>query len=347
MKKPISILSTDKHLKEENVLELFELCEQEVALCKKYNVKFVIWLGDIFDSRLSQRQELLNSLTDMIALYANEGISIHCIPGNHDKTNYESDESFLSTYRYHPNFFLHELPEMCSFSFGGSEIEIGFVPFYSTDLWVQKFKTLPKPCSKKSILISHTAVDGSINNDGKQVSNKISLSLFKSYGKVFLGHYHNAQQPGSNVFHLPSTRQNDFGEDEEKGFTLLYDDLSFDFIKGQFVPYREIKVDVANISKKELLELSKTPTDGVNVRITLVGDQQAVKAVNKKMFTDNGISVKAKYSEIEVTEQEEKEIVQELSGTDISEKFKAFCEEKGYNYEKGSKLLKEVMKWQE
>ena len=146
---------------------------------------------------------------------------------------------------------------------------------------------------------------------------------------------------------LPSTRQNNFGEDEEKGFTVLYSDTSFEFVKAQFVPYKEIKVDVLKTSKEEILKLAKTNTDGVNVRITLVGDQQAVKAVNKKVFTEHGISVKAKYTDVEVTEAEEAEVVQELSGTDIAEKFKAFCDEKGYEYDEGYKLLKEVMQWQE
>lgn len=57
--------------------------------------------------------------------------------------------------------------------------------------------------------------------------------------------------------------------------------------------------------------------------------------------------MKAKYTDVEVTEAEEAEVVQELSGTDIAEKFKAFCDEKGYEYDEGYKLLKEVMQWQE
>lgn len=342
-KEPIAIISTDKHLQESNAVELLDIAEQEIALAQRMGVSVVIWLGDIFDSRLSQRQELLTCLTEMIELYSASGITIYCIPGNHDKTDYESDESFLTQYRYHPGFNLFEVPTTIEIQ----GVECHFVPFYSQDIWLEKFGELPTPHSKKSILFSHTAVQGSINNDGKVVNNRIPLNLFKKYGKVMLGHYHDAQQPGANVFHLPSTRQNNFGEDEEKGFTILYDDTSFDFEKVSFVPYKEIKVDVLKTSKDELLKLAKTNTDGVNVRITLVGDQQAVKAVNKKVFTEHGISVKAKYTDVEVTESEEAEAVQELSGTDIDEKFKAFCEEKGYDHAEGYELLKQIMKWQE
>lgn len=342
-KEPIAIISTDKHLQESNAVELMNIAEQEIALAKEKGVDIVIWLGDIFDSRLSQRQELLSCLTEMIELYNENEITLICIPGNHDKTDYESDESFLTSYKYHPGFNLFEVPtciDLCG-------VECHFLPFYSQDIWLKKFAELPAPKTKRSILFSHTAVQGSINNDGKAVNNKIPLKLFSKYGKVLLGHYHDAQQPGANVFHLPSTRQNNFGEDEEKGFIVLYNDISFDFVKARFVPYREIKVDVLNTSKEEIAKLAKTNTDGVNFRITLVGDQQSVKSLNKKVFTENGISVKTKYTDIEVPETEESEVVQELSGTDIKEKFKAFCKEKNYSYEEGYELLKEIMKWQE
>ena len=92
-KKPIAIVSTDKHLKEDNALELLDLAEQEIALAKEIGVSIVIWLGDIFDSRLSQRQEILICLTEMIEMYYQAGIQIKCIPGNHDKTDYTADES--------------------------------------------------------------------------------------------------------------------------------------------------------------------------------------------------------------------------------------------------------------
>lgn len=343
MKKPIAIISTDKHLQESNAVELFDLAEQEIALAIDNGVNTVIWLGDIFDSRLSQRQDLLNCLSQMLELYNEAGVMVICIPGNHDKTDYTSDDSFLSSYKYHPGFILYETPTRTMI--GG--VEMSFVPFYSQDVWLEKFKELKAPTMKNSILFSHIAVQGSINNDGKIVVNNIPLKLFSSYKKVFLGHYHNAQQPGANVFHLPSTRQNNFGEDEEKGFTVLYDDTSFDFVKAHFIPYREIKVDVLTTPKEEIIKLSKTDTNGANIRITLVGDQQAIKSVNKKLFTDNGMSVKTKYTDVEVTESEESEIVQELSGTDILDKFKDFCKEKNYDFEQGYELLKDIMKWQE
>lgn len=347
MKQPIAIISTDKHLKEQNAEELLDLAEQEIELALKLGVDVVFWLGDIFDSRVSQRQELLTCLDVMLDMYSEAELDLICIPGNHDKTDYTADDSFLTPYRHHPGFFLKEEPILTSGRFGNKTIEFACMPFYAQDVWLEKFKELPKPKTKASILFSHTAVQGSINNDGQKVNSKIQLKLFKDYGKVFLGHYHDAQQPGSNVFHLPSTRQNNFGEDENKGFTVLYDDLSFELVKSRFKPYRNIKVDAASITPEELKALAKTDTNEANVRVTLCGDQQAVKSIDKKVFQKAGIVVKTKYSEVEAEEGEVAEVLQELSGSDIITKFKTFCEEKGYNYDDGLLILKQVIKCQE
>lgn len=87
---------------------------------------------------------------------------------------------------------------------------------------------------------------------------------------------------------------------------MLYDDVSFDFVKSDFVPYKEVKIDVATVAKEQLQKLHKEIDENAHSRVLLVGEQQAVKAVNKKWFTDHGIAVKAKYIDVEVAETEEK-----------------------------------------
>lgn len=340
-KNPLVIISTDWHLKESNINEILNVAEQEVTLANELKVDEVFWLGDMFDSRISQRQEVLSALDKIINIHSQAGIKITCIPGNHDKTDYTSDISFLTPFRYHPNFRLIESPEKY---FILNDVPMFFVPYYQTDVWVEKYNSLN---AKGGILFSHTAIEGSINNDGTLVQSSIKASMFSDLKKVFLGHYHNAQQPARNVFHLPSVMQNNFGEDEEKGFTVLYDDLSFDLIKSDFKPYREIVVDTLSVSRKEIENLSKEPTDNVHLRITLKGDRQSIKAINKKLFTDNGINVKIKYNDIDVDDNIlEEAVCRELSDGDIVDKFKTFCTSKNYNLEEGLLILNRVMQWE-
>lgn len=99
------------------------------------------------------------------------------------------------------------------------------------------------------VLFGHFAVTGSRNNDRSVVENNIKPSSFKDFKKVYLGHYHDYQQVGSNIFHLGSLQQNNFGEDESKGFWMLYDDCTIELLKSRN----------GNVFKKERLDLDNIP----------------------------------------------------------------------------------------
>lgn len=341
MKQSLAIISTDWHIKADNKESILSIAEQEIQLAQDCGVSTIIWLGDMFDSRTSQSQELLTFMDSILNMYYLAGLTVHCIPGNHDKTDYGDDKSFLTVFKYHPNFHLHE--ELDMFVLG--QYKFWLMPFYRQDVYLEKFQTC-KPVGR-CVLFSHTAIQGSINNDGSKVESSITASLFKGFEKVFLGHYHNRQQPAKNIFHLPSVQQNNFGEDEDKGFTVLYDDLSFELVKSVFKPYKEIVVDARTVTSEELVELSKSSVDGVNLRLTFTGDKQAMKKIDRKKFTAAGISVQVKYDDVNVDEVDEHQNIIAMTGTSIAEKFEEFCKEKGYDYIKGYELLKEIMKWQE
>lgn len=341
MKQPLAIISTDWHIKADNKESILNIAKQEIQLAQGRGVDTIIWLGDMFDSRTSQSQELLILMDSILNMYYLAGLTIHCIPGNHDKTDYGDNRSFLTVFKYHPNFHLYETPDMVDFGV----VKFWFMPFYRQDAYLERFQ-MCMPLGR-CVLFSHTAIQGSINNDGSKVESPINASLFKGFEKVFLGHYHNRQQPARNIFHLPSVQQNNFGEDEDKGFTVLYDDLSFESVRSVFKPYREIVVDARTVTSEELAELSKSSVEGVNLRFTFTGDQQAVKKIDRKKFSAVGISVQVKYDDIDVEDADEPHGITVLDGSSIGERFENFCKEKGYDYAKGYKLLKEIMGWQE
>ena len=351
MKKPIAIISTDWHLNENNAVQLLNIADEEVALAKKLGVEYVVWLGDMFDSRTSQRQDLLNCLDEIIGTHTSQGLSIHCIPGNHDKTNYRDDDSFLTPYRYHPGFYLHEA-EYTTVICG---VIACFVPFYEQGMWGHHFKRIDFdknirsiPHGDLKILFSHTAIEGSVNNDGSRVESTIKASMFKDFDRVFLGHYHNAQQPARNVFHLPSVAQNNFGEDEEKGYTVLYDNLSFETVKSDFKPYRSITLDAGTVTRDDIKSVVEdAKSENFYMRVVLTGTQEQVKGVDRKTLQAVGVNVKVKYDDVEVTETQEQAVVRELSGTDIKDKFVKFCEANSYDVQEGLSLLNETMGWKQ
>lgn len=340
--KPKILVSTDWHLKPSNIEEIYKLQEQEILEAKKLGIKNHVWLGDIFDSRISQREEVLNTLTKIIELYQHHGHCIFCIPGNHDKTSYESETSFLDAFQYHPNFKLITRVDY----FTIEKIFCFFIPFFTNEIWCDEYKQIGSAIKlSNSILFTHLAFQGSRNNDGTLVESSITPSMFKDWGKVFSGHYHDHQELTDNVIHLGSITQHDFSEDENKGFWVIYEDLSYDLIPSDGKKYRKLVVNLDEMTFKQVDKVIKKFKEENNdsfVRVEIKGSEDAIKSIDKKEYQSLGIDIKTKVNEIENIDGDIEE-VRALTTADIADKFKLFCEQNEYDYDEGIEILKEVI----
>ena len=341
-------MSTDWHIKKENSDEILELIREKLILAKGLGLKVAYVAGDIFVSRVSQRMEILDSFWDILNLAKEYDIILYIIPGNHDKTDYKSDRSFLRFYKHHPNLVLVEN----YLSVVDGDFEIHMMPFFDHDC--EKFNEnfskccTPKHKDKKQILISHFAVQGSINNDGTKIDKGSSVSEFKCFHMVFLGHYHNMHNIGDNIMHIPSLRQNNFGENEDKGFTIVYDDDVIELYSPEFTRYKKVNIDLSEINFNDLLlELKKYEevAKDSNIRFIISGNEEEVRSLDASIFTDIGIDVKKniknlvpKLVDIPIIEE-----VVEWNESDILSRFKLFCDSKDLDHEQGIKLLEEII----
>lgn len=340
MKKPLAILSTDWHLKTSNIDLIKKLVKDQCALAIDKGAKYLFILGDIFDSRLSQRLDVLRAFNEILDIIHSAKLIAVMIPGNHDKTLYNSRDSFLDPFRNHPCLMYIDLYGAVPFP----ELTVHFLPFFENEIWLSEFTELMEfngGLTGTHILCSHIAVQGSINNDGSKVESTIKSSMFKGFHKVFLGHYHNQQKIGENIYHIPSICQNNFGEDDQKGYTVLYSDSSHELVKAQFPEYKKIQIDLDIQPMKEIESLAKeyfNSTD--NIRFEFSGDESKIKALKKDFFTNNGIDVKTKIKEIEDNiEFSATEEVTQFDKSSIVDEFKKFCDENDLDYGRGINYL--------
>jgi exonuclease SbcD len=192
----------------------------------------------------------------------------------------------------------------------------------------------------KHILLSHTAINGSVNNDGSKVECGISVGDFKQWDLVLLGHYHNQQQVGSNIFHIPSIQQNNFGEDNQKGFTVVYSDGSFELFLSKFKQYEKVVIDFDKTSKKQLDTIIKQHSNNDKfVRLDFVGSSDKIKSLNKEELIALGFDVKIKVKEVEQTIEFAEEEVKNHTKESITEEFKLFCKEKNKDFKTGMVYL--------
>lgn len=341
---PIAILSTDLHAKTDNVEQVKDLIQQKIKLGEKLQVKTLIVLGDIFDSRQAQPLIVLQFWEEILDLIYEAGMNLICIPGNHDKTDYSKRYSFLGPFKHHPAFTLMDDYDFIKLAEGLCGI---FIPYFEEDKWLEYFQETKKYLkNEKYILFSHQALTGSVNNDGSKIENSLKPSIFEKFFKVFLGHYHNQQKIGKNIYHIPSIQANNFGEDNEKGFTVLYDDGSHELIHSEFKQYYTLKVDLDKISKDELNDLKKDGSllikeSGANVRFKFEGSEDKVSALQKEEYTALGIDVKKEHKTIvkSIQKAETGEVIVYNNET-ILKKFDSFCEEESYdNIEYGKNCL--------
>jgi len=340
MKKPVTVITNDWHIKLNNLDKIIELTKQIIKYTLGLNLKSVFILGDVFQSRQAQPLASLKCFEEALDLFKEAGITVYIIPGNHDKTDYKSFDSFLDSFTWHPALKLMRSFQLINVN----GMNFRCIPYFSDELWMSQYNTSLKinPVYGKEAFLSHRSVNGSINNDGGKVEESISPSLFKKHEVTFLGHYHNYQKVSGEVYHLPSISQNDYSENDNKGLTVVYDDFTFDIVKLNFKRYETIEVNIDKVGQEGLKQVLKSlHPEETNIRIKLTGAEEKVNAIKIDDIKALGFSVKTERNDItaSIKAVESGEIV-EFTESSIVEEFKEFCGKEEYvNTELGLKYL--------
>lgn len=342
--KPVAILFTDTHLSRKNYETNESVYDQIFDLSDDLGVDILIHGGDVFDSRKSQPLDHLSFFRGVLNKAHERGKTIHGIPGNHDKTDYESSDSFLDPFEHYPAFELHREPDF--FQIG--DLFIYTLPYYDEKaLYAEKLKVLQPDKDSTNLLITHIAVNGVKNNDHSLVENSIKKDLFSSYKQVLVGHYHDVDFINPNIYYFGAAFQHDFGEDDNKGVVIIYADGETKPEPIQFKKYLKISIDISDSTEKELEDLrDKYKESDDHVRFEFVGDSEALSAVDKNKYSDLGIDVKFKSNESEaaIKSAENEEFVS-FNDESILEEFEDFCEKNEISeVDDGLDFLKKALK---
>lgn len=348
MAKPIIMGFTDIHLVRENIEEVFKLIEEGCDLSDQLGIDLFFISGDVLDSRVSQRLDVLIGLHRIFDLLEQRGKHALIIPGNHDKTDYKAKESFLDPFAHHPAITL--FPEYEPVLVEG--VLFHFLPFfeYGCELFNDNLEELlfNVDSSKKNVLIGHMAVEGSVNNDGSKVTGVLNRGQLKTLDLVLLGHYHNTHSIGKNIIHIPSLRQNNFGEDENKGFTVVYEDLELETFSPAFTRYKVYRFNLDTDDLGDIITVSnEIHGNGNRNRFEFTGERERVKGFDGSRFEDMGINVKKKYADLEGVldpdRPQENLVLNTWTETKIVERLGKFCEKNKLDSKYGLELLTKIM----
>lgn len=337
MKKPIAIIFNDAHLKTGNEQDIIESVKHLLSYAKSNNINTIIFAGDLFDSRSFQRQSVLEAFDKILCMIDDAGCTLHLFPGNHDKTVYSSFYSFLDIYRYHPCVEFTRTVKNIEIS----GVSITLLPFFSDEMLIPMIEEH----EGADVLISHFEMEGSVHLGRVSEKTTINKKLLSKWKKVYLGHYHNHVEITKDITHLPSLRQSNFGEDSNKGFSVLYEDLSYEIIKGCFREYKKITIDLDSTSQTDIKTLIKTHENSDNsIRFEFIGEESKLKALDKSQFKGTDIDIKIKYEKKYDYDDKDLElptVVERYGREQIVTTFEQFCEDKGYDHKNGLALLDE------
>lgn len=340
----IGVLVNDIHLDKNNGDLVKDIFKQLMSVCEEYDTHRIFCGGDVFTNRSGQPLQCLTDWKEILEILTKRGFEFHVIPGNHDKTDGNSERSYLDIFGDKCVCLYRNIGYIVC-----ENCLVGFIPYFQDEKWLEKFEELDKKKSEQTrILITHMGFDGVVNNDGSRVSSIIKPSMFKNWTKVLIGHYHNASKLADNVIYTGSAYQNNYGENiTDKGFTVVFSDGSLKFVPSKFPKY--IK-EVINADDKETLMNLLEKYEGEeydHIRFVFRGKKTDCQKINISEIQGRyGIDCKFESTEtVEAMEISESDSVLSYDKKTITKDFMKFCSDNkigGKNFKYGFDLIKKM-----
>jgi len=342
---PLAALISDVHIDLNNLEETIEVLAQVLDYCEHHDIRRVILLGDVFTERTGQNMFALNVFLWFCLEFEERGIHLHMFPGNHDKVDQELKDSYLDVYGGLPNISLYNEESTLEIK----DNLLCFLPFFPEDgSYIQRLSNIQSETKrthkKRKFLFTHIAVNGVRNNDGSTVKSGLQRKLFSAFDRVYIGHYHDYQEVGANIIYIGSLRPQNYGENNEKGITILYPDGNIELVELQFPQYLKFTFDVSKPVKLKLAQkLCKKYGDSKdNIRFIFKGTPEQLSLVDKSEFERVGIEVKKESVVVNIAKSVEETNIERYDKTNIKRLFIRFCAENEVDSKKRKLGLKYV-----
>ena len=329
---PCLLLLNDIHISKDNIPAFKANWQEAIDICRKMDLKEIAIGGDLFFSRAAQTLDVLLAVHDALLTAAEHGIHVTIAEGNHDKVNQENERGYCHVFDQHSNVLVCDeyvslpLGDDCRFVLH----MMGYFPedgSFCTRLDRLKEKALdPK---RLNFLYIHEGINGALAQPNDK---ELPAKIFEEFDKVFVGHYHNRTIiDKTRIEYIGSSRQHNFGEDEEKGYTVIYTDGSHEFIKNQAnTRYRVIDVAAERAGLHLMDELREIDADGrYKVKVRVHAPQAAMKSVDKAALLDAGATkVELIADDEEMLEVAASSLFEKFDSHRIRETYEEFCREK-------------------
>lgn len=343
---PCALTFNDSHASKDNLAEFKKNWEEALELCKKYNIQYLVVGGDLWLSRSSQTLDVLMAVREMI-LKATQLYHLYIIiaEGNHCKVNQEKVEGYSHIFSdYESVEVVDEFTEIDL----TDEVSLWVMSYFPENgSFINRLQNLQQNCTiirqKKNLLYIHEGIRGGLSTPSED---ELPANIFTGWDAILVGHYHDRKKiPGTKIEYIGSSRQHNFGEDEEKGYTILFSDGSTKFIKNEVNQrYRVIEVNLEDINDDFVEMLTAIKADSrYKVKVRVKCDSSQSSSVNKQQLAEYGANkIELVTEQTEVMKLDHTSITQKFDKTGIMEEYTNFCSQKSIDNQLGLHYLEKL-----
>lgn len=328
---PTALLLNDIHVSKDNIPEFQKNWDEAIQLCKGRLIPEIIIGGDLWQSRSAQTLDVLMAVRQAILKATHQGITLTIAEGNHCKVDQESLLGYSHLFSEYSDVYV--IDDYHALDIGKDVVLYVMSYFPESGSFEERLKQMIAESldkSKTNLLYIHEGINGALATAN---DNELPTKIFKDFDKVLVGHYHNrCVIKGTKIEYIGASRQHNFGEDEEKGYTILYDDGSYEFVKNQVnTRYKVIDVDVNDVDTKFLERLDDLRATGrykVKTRINCATSE--ANGIDKQKLLDAGATkVEIVTAKTEAIETANHALDKKFDKSGIKQEYSAFCANKG------------------
>ncbi len=341
---PCALLINDIHVSKDNIAEFRKNWDEALELCKQNDVQYLIVGGDMWLSRSAQALDTLMAVRDAI-LKATKQYNLYVViaNGNHDKVNQENIASYNHIFSDFESVEIVDEYTKIELADTMSLYVMSYFP--ENGSFIKRLEELKAQAQKgvANILYIHEGIRGGLATPS---DDELPANIFNGFYSVLVGHYHNRKQiQGTSIEYIGSSRQHNFGEDEEKGYTILYSDGSTKFVKNEANQrYRVIEVDIADMDDDFMNMLASIKADSrYKVKVRVKCDSAQSSAVNKQKLAEAGANkIELVTEQTEVMRTDHKSLTQKFDKSGIKEEYTNFCVQKSIDNQLGLHYLEKL-----
>ena len=342
---PCALLINDIHVSKDNIPEFQRNWDEVLEICKKQDIPEIIIGGDLLQSRSSyQTLDVLLAVRQAIIKATNAGLELTIAEGNHDLVDQEAILGYCHVFSEYPHVYVVDDYVSIDCSDDVTLYVMSYAP--ESGSFINRLQDIIDndfDRNKHNILYIHEGIKGGL---AMPSDDELPTKIFNDFDAVLVGHYHNrCKIKGTNIEYVGASRQHNFGEDEEKGYTILYDDGSYEFIKNESnTRYKVIDLALQDVDNHLIEELNDIKSNGkYKVKARINCSATDVQNIDKQKLMEAGAAKVEIVTEKTVAKSiEAHSLDRKFDKTGIKQEYESFCSEKVIDSSMGLQYLDKI-----